>query len=204
MDANLYLYFLVTSALLIIVPGPNVLVIVGTSITHGRLRGLQTVAGTTAAMAIQLGIAAATTLGAVLLLAGGFIWLKWLGVIYLIYLGLTQLRYARSNNSASPNLSASGSFRRGFFVSLTNPKTIVFFAAFLPQFISPVYTPSSQLLVLSLTFMALAFLLDSLYVLLAGLIKQYIEGVNMQKITGFISGSLYLVAAAWLSIFKRA
>ena len=85
MESTLYLTFVLISLGIIIIPGPNVLIIVSTSISHGIQRGLMTVAGTSVAMAIQLFIAAMVTSSFVQLLSNGFILVKWLGVAYLVY-----------------------------------------------------------------------------------------------------------------------
>jgi len=136
MNTTLYLTFLVVSFGLIIVPGPNVLVIVSTSITHGTKRGLQTVAGTSFAMAIQLITVAVGTAWFVQLISNGLYYLKWVGVAYLLYLGLYHLRKVISSKQQETEIAASATFKRGFAVSLTNPKTLLFFSAFLPQFVT--------------------------------------------------------------------
>jgi len=196
-------YFIFTSLLLIMIPGPNVLVIVGTSLSHGFIRGLQTIAGTSAAMLVQLAIAAVSTAGLISLLATGFIVIKWLGVLYLLYLGLIKLRQAFSSATTTVALSASGSFTQGFFVSLTNPKTIVFFAAFLPQFISPATAPLPQLFILSAIFFILALILDTCYAMLAGKLHRRLLSSGMQRISHTISAIVYLLASAFLAFTKR-
>jgi len=197
------LYFVVASVLLIIIPGPNVMTIVGTSLAHGPIRGLQTVAGTSAAMVVQLTVAAVSTAGLINLLAAGFIVLKWLGVLYLLYLGASHLRKALKPSNEILTLSASGSFTQGFFVSLTNPKTIVFFAAFLPQFISPVTAPLPQLFILSAIFFILALVLDTCYAMLAGKLHRRLLSSGMQRISHTISAIVYLLASAFLAFTKR-
>ena len=137
MDTTLYLTFLAVSFGLIIIPGPNVLVIVSTSITHGTKRGLQTVAGTSLAMAVQLLIVTVGTTWFVHLISNGLYYIKWVGVIYLLYLGVNHLK-AINNKQHIPKVTASSTFARGFLISLTNPKTILFFSAFLPQFVSSI------------------------------------------------------------------
>lgn len=102
---------------IIIIPGPNVLVVISTSLAYGRARGLQTVAGTSAAMLVQLFIAALGTAWFVSALASGFLWLKWLGVGYLFYLGIRHLlaigQHQREQQSVFLLLSAR-------FLSLTD------------------------------------------------------------------------------------
>ena len=193
-----YLLFILISASIIIIPGPNVLAVVSTSISHGKVRGLQTVAGTSTAMIIQLSIAALATSWVISSLAIGFTILKWAGVAYLLYLGITHLLSAVANNQPK-HLSASGSFSRGFWVSLTNPKTIIFFSAFLPQFVSTSRSYLSQIAVLSSIFLILAMVLDSGYALAAARLSNIFRGRLMSKVQNGFSGLLYIGAGATLA-----
>ncbi|MCG8415024.1 MAG: LysE family transporter, partial [Pseudomonadales bacterium] len=90
MTLELYLSFVLVSLLVIAMPGPNILVIVSTSITAGTKRGLQTVIGTSLAMIVQLAVAALGTTGLLVLLNNGLRWLKWAGVLYLLYLAISS------------------------------------------------------------------------------------------------------------------
>ena len=194
--------FIIVSTGIIIIPGPNVLVVVSTSIAHGKQRGLQTVAGTSTAMAIQLFIAAAGTSWFVTALAEGFLWLKWLGVAYLVYLGISHLINA---STAQPNkqISALGSFQRGFWVSLTNPKTILFFSAFLPQFTVGSSSYLAQIVILSTIFWLLAVVLDSGYALLSNRLSRLLKNKDLPKYQDTASGLLYLGAGATLAASKH-
>jgi len=195
------LAFILVSIGIIIIPGPNVLVVVSTSIAHGKVRGLQTVAGTSTAMLIQLCIAALGTSLFISTLANGFVWLKWLGVIYLLYLGVRHLLAVRSTSDTI--ISAAGTFQRGFWVSLTNPKTILFFSAFLPQFTTPDISYQLQIAVLSLIFWFLAVLLDSGYALLAHKLLSILKTKNMAKYQHGASGALYISAGTILALTKH-
>ena len=99
-DTGLYVSFLLVSSAIIVIPGPNVSVIVATSLTQGRIRGLQTVSGTLAAMTVQLLIAAKGTAILAETLAQAFTVLKWLGAAYLVYLGLCRFRAALASDEA--------------------------------------------------------------------------------------------------------
>jgi len=195
------LFFILISIGVIIVPGPNVLVIVSTCISHGRLRGLQTVAGTSAAMIVQLFIAAVGTTWFVSTLASGFLWIKWTGVLYLCYLGFNHLKSA-VQKTEHQSVSSIGSFYRGFLVSLTNPKTILFFSAFLPQFVSPSEPFLSQIALLSSIFWVLAVVLDSGYALLAGKLASML-GNKFSATQNYFSSALYLGASATLAAIKH-
>ena len=199
MDTTLFVSFLIISITLIVIPGPNVLVIVSTSITHGKSRGLQTVAGTTSAMALQLFVAAAGTAWFIDLLAEGFYFLKWLGAVYLLYLAGQHFKQAFFHQATSTNLTIYGTFARGFLVSLTNPKTIVFFSAFLPQFVTSSENYLQQISILSLTFLLLAALLDSCYAILSAELQTRLLRHNVARVQHGLSGVLFLGASAWLA-----
>ena len=194
--------FILVSIMIIAIPGPNVLIIVSTTITQGRLRGLQTVVGTSAAMAIQLLISALCTAWFVTGLTQGLLWLKWAGVIYLLYLGINHLRDAISTDEVKP-ISAIGSFHRGFLISLTNPKTLLFFSAFLPQFVLPTEPYLLQIVQLSIVFLGLAILLDTGYALLANRLIALLDNRNLSKNQNSFSGLFYLGAGATLAATKN-
>ena len=188
---------------LLVIPGPNVLVIIASSAAHGRVRGLQTVAGTTVAMAIQLCMTAVGTAWFVQALVDGLSWLKWVGVAYLLCLGLLYLVRSGSGRQAPPPLSASGTFRRGFYVSISNPKTMLFFVAFLPQFAVAGEDYQRQIAMLSLCFLCLAAVLDSLYAVLASGLYPIVRRYNAVRLQNGLSGILLLGAGAWLALSRR-
>lgn len=194
---------MIVSLALIIIPGPNVLVIVSTSITHGRTKGLQTVLGTTLAMAIQLVIAITSTAGLLEFFAAGFYILKWLGVAYLIYLGIQYLSKAYTHKITETELSTTSTCTRGFIVSLSNPKTILFFAAFLPQFVSANESYLFQITLLSITFLLLAAILDSCYAILASKFTELFKKANVARYQHGTIGVLYLCIAAWIATARR-
>ena len=196
------LTFILVSIGVLVVPGPTVMVVVSTSISHGRKRGLQTVAGSSLAMLVQLFVAALGTSWLVNSMATGFFWLKWLGVGYLVFLGLQLI--LNSGKEGTGNISASGSFHRGFWVTLTNPKTILFFSAFLPQFALEASSYGSQIFILSLVFWLLAVVLDSGYVILSSKLSRILKTKGMSKHQGKITGSIYLGAGAVLATTRNA
>ncbi|MEX0738323.1 MAG: LysE family translocator [Pseudohongiella sp.] len=194
--------FLVLAFGLIIIPGPNVIVIVTTSIVHGKARGLQTVAGTSCAMIVQLLVAAVGTAWFVAALSEGLRWLKWLGVAYLFYLGIKQIRASIKGTAQGP-LSAAGSFQRGFWVSLTNPKTILFFGAFLPQFVSGQENYFASIALLSAIFWLMAVVLDSAYALLSGALAPVLRSGRQNRLIGIFSGGLFMSASVALAAVGR-
>lgn len=203
MDTALYLSFLLVSFGVIIIPGPNVLVIVATSLEHGRIRGLQTVAGTTLAMGLQLFVVAAGTASFIHLLTEGLRILKWLGVVYLFTLGVRHLWQSIKRDDERSTMSGSGTFSRGFLVSIANPKTLLFFSALLPQFIDPAGDYLSQFGLLASTFLLLAALLDSGYALLGSGLRPIFERHQPVRLARGLNGLLYLGAGTWLATQRR-
>ena len=120
-----------------LVPGPNVALIVANAVAHGRRYGLLTVAGTSAAMVPQLALTVLGMTGVLLVMAYAFEWLRWIGVAYLVYLGIRTWRAPAVDLTrvAPEPRSARSIFLRGFLVSLSNPKTLLFYGAFFPQFV---------------------------------------------------------------------
>jgi threonine/homoserine/homoserine lactone efflux protein len=169
-DLHVLLAFITAVTALMLVPGPNVALIVANSVAYGPRYGLLTVAGTSSAMVLQLtlvGLGMAKILGA----AGiWFEWLRWIGVAYLLYLGLMQWRSAPVDLTITKPQPRSkrAVFMRGLLVSLTNPKILFFYGAFFPQFIDPAHDVGRQAIVLSTTFLIVALVVDSLWALLGG------------------------------------
>ncbi|MGD8342620.1 MAG: LysE family translocator [Desulfobacterales bacterium] len=195
--------FILASAVLLLTPGPAVLYIIARSVDQGRRAGLVSVC------AIELGnfmhvIAATLGLSALLLSSAlAFSIVKYLGAAYLIYLGLHKL-FTREAIEATDNSrpkSLRRTFSQGVVVATLNPKTALFFVAFLPQFVDPSQgTIAGQMLVLGCIFVMLAVISDSMYALLAGTIGQWIKGSGaVMRAERYIVGSVYIglgVAAA--------
>lgn len=184
-------------------PGPNVLVVVSASMSEGKSKGFQTVFGISIAMALQLAIATIGSSWFVNALAQGFQWLKWLGVAYLLYLSIHHFRAVFSEHREVMESSSIGLFRRGFFVSLTNPKTILFFGAFLPQFTTLDSSFLLQIALLSVTFWLLALAVNIGYTLLSSTLAIYLSSARLIKVKHGISGALYLGSGAVLATIKR-
>lgn len=202
MEFGQLISFLLVSAVFIAVPGPNILVIVSTSLVNGKLRGLQTVIGTTLAMMIQLSIAALGTTLLLATLSQGLVWLKWCGVAYLLFLGVKSI-HAFYTSSRSKQPSATDSIQRGFWVSLTNPKTILFFSAFLPQFANPDSAYLPQITFLSISFLLLAVTIDSCYAILSAKLKWLLASRDIDRASNGISGVFYLGASGLLASTRQ-
>lgn len=200
------LAFVAVSVGIILLPGPNVLFIVATTLAQGRRIGLLALFGTSSAMLIQLTLAGLGTSALAHVLAESFLWIKIIGALYLLYLGLSSLLAARNTAPTNaPSAPTPGQpFWRGFLVSLSNPKTILFFGAFLPQFVDPAAAAAPQLLSLSAIFFILAVLLDGCYLLAADRVAHWVRQRGMARLQHLFSGAFYLLAALGLSLVRRS
>jgi threonine/homoserine/homoserine lactone efflux protein len=165
---SLYLAFVAASAAFILVPGPSVATIIGSAVAHGGRHGLATVAGTSTGIAVQLAIVvfALSSLGD--LLTPAIEPLRWAGAAYLCYLAVRTWTSAEAPiGAASAPTGLSAMYLRGLFISFTNPKALLFYAAFLPQFVVPGTETWPQLAFLAATFLVIAVVLDSAWALLA-------------------------------------
>ncbi|MDQ3079285.1 MAG: LysE family translocator [Pseudomonadota bacterium] len=203
MTLELHLAFVAATIALIALPGPNVALIVANSVAYGRQFGLLTVAGTSAAMVMQLTLTVLGMTGTLMLVGHLFEWVRWAGVAYLIYLGVQAWRApAVDLTKVKPELrSARSIFLRGFLVSLTNPKTLLFYGAFFPQFVTPEANLGAQLALLSLTFLLIAVALDCCWALLASNLRGLLatRGYLRNRLTG----GFYIAAAAGLASARR-
>jgi homoserine/homoserine lactone efflux protein len=202
MELGQMLSFLLVSAAIIGIPGSNVVLIDATILASGKRRGLQTIVGTTLAMIIQLTIAALGTAVFLATLSQGLVWLKWCGVAYLLFLGINSL-YTFYTHKKSERVSPTASMQRGFWVALTNPKTILFFSAFLPQFASPDISYLPQITILSACFLLLAITMDSCYVILSAKLKWLLASKDIDRISNGVSGALFIGAGGLLAATNR-
>ncbi len=205
MSLELYLTFVAATTVLIIVPGPTVTLVIANSLAHGSRRALLTVAGSQCALAIQLAVVALGLTSLMFVLAEWFEWLRWLGVAYLLWLGVQRWRAAgeqRDEGEARPT-SSRRLFGQGFLVTLSNPKVLFFHAAFFPQFVDPAAPVAFQLAVLCTSFLCIALLLDGGYAILAGRLRGWLATPSKMRISDRITGTLLIGAGLWLAAARR-
>ena len=194
----LYLSFIGATGALMLLPGPNVSLIVAQALARGRRAALMTVGGTTTAMVVQLAFVALGLSAILTTLAPWVSLLRWIGVAYLIYLAVRMWR-APSVVDVTPD-ALQATFGRGFIVSLFNPKTLFFYGAFLPQFVDLAQPLAPQFMILSLTFLAIAVIVDSAWALLAAQIRPWLvarAALQKRLCAGLLAG-----AAAGLSLSR--
>ena len=172
------LAFALASLALIVIPGPSVLFVIGRSLALGRLGGLLSVLGNALGMlplviAVALGIGAIVAQSLVL-----FTVIKFVGAAYLVYLGIQAIRHrdraATAATDGSPPRSAWRQLGEGFVVGITNPKTIAFFVAVLPQFVDlESGSVPLQMIELGLVFFAIALVSDGVWALVAAAARDW-------------------------------
>lgn len=203
MHLDLYLGFVLASAVLILIPGPNVSLIVANSLAYGTRYGLLTILGTSAAIMVQLVLTCLGLAATLRILATWFDWIRWLGVAYLLYLGVRQWRAAPVDLTRTPPQpkSVRAIALRGFLVSLTNPKTLLFYGAFFPQFIATDAPVVRQVMLLSVSFLVIATTLDSVWALLAGRLRGVL-GIR-GRLRNRLSGGCLIGAGLGLALAHR-
>ncbi|MYZ48289.1 LysE family translocator [Propylenella binzhouense] len=204
MSVEHWLAFAAASAVLVAIPGPTVLLVVSYAIGHGRRAGLATVAGValgdfTAMTASMLGLGALLSAS-----AGLFTLLKWVGAAYLVYLGarLWRARPADPASLEAPAARPARIFAHAYVVTALNPKSIVFFVAFLPQFLVASAPLLPQMVVFEATFLVLATLNAAAYGLLASAARSTIRKPSVQRAVNRSAGTL-LIGAGLLSVAWR-
>ena len=193
--ASLTIFILAALALLLM-PGPAVLYIVGRSIEQGRLAGIVSTLGIALGSTAHV-VFAALGLSALLMQSAlAFSVVKYLGAAYLIYLGIRTFMSKEEAGELQPptHMRYSRLFAQGFIVNLLNPKTALFFFAFLPQFVSPAQgSVVLQITILGVIFVGMAIVSDSIYALVAGTAGEWLSG-NRQvaRAQKYLAGTIYL------------
>jgi len=206
-DATTYGLFVAASLALTLVPGPAVLYIVARSVEGGRPAGLVSVLGIGAGGFVHVAFAALGLSALLVSSAAAFAVVKWLGVAYLIYLGIGRF-LARDEEDAAPTVGdepLTRVFSQGVIVNVLNPKTALFFLAFLPQFVDPSRgAVTVQIALLGTTFVVLALCTDGLYALLSGTAADWLrrrnESPGFRRAGRYLSGSVYLALGAATAI----
>ena len=202
-DAAVLASFVLASILIVVVPGPTVTVIIANSLRHGASAGMLNVLGTQIGLATMIAVLA-TGLSAVVSLMGNvFELLRLLGAAYLIWLGIKLWRANGTLATSEPGPRPFGSFVvQGFVVIWSNPKALLFFGAFIPQFLDPVGSPVFQTVLLGGVFMAVATVFDGVYAVAAGGAGKWLSAARI-RLTERIAGTFLIGGGLWLAVAKR-
>jgi len=205
MALDLYIAYVLATAALVLMPGPIVTLTVANSLAHGAGRGILTVLGASTGSAVLLAAGALGMAWVLSELSGWVDWIRWIGAAYLIYLGIRQWRAKPVDlkDAKADKGPVTSVMLHGFIVAVTNPKTILFYAAFFPQFIDTTRPLGPQLWLMSLTFVGIALTLDSGYALLAGKLRRWLSGPEKGRLRNRITGSLLMLTGAGLALVRR-
>ena len=202
MSSELYFAYLLATIVIVIVPGPTVTLIVANSLTHGTRAGLLNVAGTQAGLAVCIGIVALGLASVMQAIGWWFDWLRILGVAYLIWLGWKLIRSTGAIDVGAAARKPRGGFLlQGFLVMMSNPKTLFFFGAFIPQFIDPARDYLSQIMILGPTAMVVALASDGLYAIAVGRARSLLTQRRVRFINR-ASGACLIGGGLWLALSR--
>jgi threonine/homoserine/homoserine lactone efflux protein len=202
MSLQLHLAFVAACIALALLPGPNVTLVIASGLRYGTRAALVVIAGTQVGLAIVIGIVA---LGLATLMATMGYWFDWVrlaGAAYLVWLGIALIRApVQGVDGDVPPPPRGGFFLQGLLVLLSNPKVLVFFGAFIPQFVDMEKDHISQVALLGVTFMAIAGVTDAIYALLAGRARKFFSA-RRTRLLSRISGGFMIGGGVWLALTR--
>lgn len=199
MELHVYFAFVVATTIMIALPGPSVLLTVAHSISFGWQHALATVAGATVGIAVQLIVAAVGLTSLINVVAEAIAWLRWGGSAYLVYLGIKQWRSA----SETPEFDTSSVSKKnlliqGLVITIPNPKSLIFIAAFLPQFIDTARPLGLQFTFIVPTFLMITFVVTSVWALVAGNARRFLQNQLAFQSVSRTAGGLMIIAGIGL------
>ena len=204
MELHIYLTFVVATVIMIALPGPSVLLTVAHSITFGWRHALATVAGETMGIAVQLIVAAIGLTSLLNNIAEVFEWIRWAGALYLVYLGIKQWQSASEPLEVdTSSVSKKNLFVQGLIVTIPNPKSVIFIAAFLPQFIDTTRSLGTQLAVIVPTFLVITFAVTSVWAVLAGNVRGFLQSRRALQSVSRTAGGMMITAGIGLALARR-
>jgi threonine/homoserine/homoserine lactone efflux protein len=203
MSLEIYLAYVLACAVITLVPGPTVSVIIANSLAHGPRAGLLNVAGTQLGLGLMMAILAIGLSSVIAAMGWLFEWLRWAGAAYLVYLGWKLLRTPDIVDPARPTSMPRGGFvLQGFLVLMANPKALLWFGAFIPQFVDPSGNYVGQIILLGLTAMAVALVSDGAYAVLTGRAGAFLSRKRV-RIVSRVSGGFLIGGGIWLALTRR-
>lgn len=189
---------------LAIVPGPTVTVIIANALSRGTLAGLAIIGGTQMGLITMILVVGLGLEALVGFMGWAFDWIKLLGAVYLVWLGFKMLRATGDLGTAEADTSRR--YRdlvlEGFLVIWSNPKALIFFGAFIPQFVTREHAAFQQIMALGLVFMLIAGTTDSIYAVVAGQARGLLTAARV-RLVNRVSGVILMGGAVWLALQKR-
>jgi threonine/homoserine/homoserine lactone efflux protein len=202
MSLHLYLAFVAACIALALLPGPVVTLVIANGLRHGTRAALINIAGVQAGLAIVIGIVAIGLTSLMATMGYWFDWVRFAGAAYLVWLGIKLIRSpAQGVDADAPPPPRGGFFLQGFLVLLSNPKVLVFFGAFIPQFMDMSKDHISQVALLGATFMVTGAITDTVYAVLAGRARLFFSGPRTRLLSR-ISGGFMIGGGIWLALTR--
>src|SRR4051812_2394746 len=203
MSLNLYLAFVAACIALALIPGPVVTLVLANGLRYGTRAALINIAGVQAGLAIVIGIVAVGLTSLMATMGYWFDWVRFAGAAYLVWLGIRLIREPVEgvDTEAPPPPPRGGFFLQGFVVLLSNPKVLVFFGAFIPQFVDMSKDHFSQVALLGVTFMVIGAITDAIFALLAGRVRLFFSS-SRTRLVSCISGAIMIGGGVWLALTR--
>ena len=204
MSLQLYFAFVAACVALALLPGPIVTLVIGNGLRYGTRAALTNIAGAQAGLAIVIGIVAVGLTSLMATMGYWFDWVRLAGAAYLVWLGVKLIRspvVGLDADAAPPPPPRGGFFLQGVVVLLSNPKVLVFFGAFIPQFMDMSRDHVSQVALLGVTFMVIAGMTDAMYALLAGRARVFFSA-RRTRLVSRISGGCMIGGGVWLALTR--
>ena len=203
MSLEHYAAYLVACLVIVIVPGPTVTLIIANSIRHGARAGLLNMLGTQVGLAVMIGVVGIGLTSLIEAMGHWFDWLRLAGAAYLVWLGWKMIRSGgETDETKTPRPPRGGFLIQGVLVALSNPKTLLFFGAFFPQFIDPARDYGPQITIMGLTAMLFAAVSDSAYALAAGRAGRALSAKRV-RLMSRLSGGFLIGGGVWLAVSRR-
>jgi len=203
MSVHLYLAFVAACIGLALLPGPVVTLMIANGLRYGTRAALTNILGVQAGLAIVIGIVAVGLTSLMATMGYWFDWVRFAGAAYLVWLGIRLIRFPAEavNADEPPPPPRGGFFLQGFVVLLSNPKVMIFFGAFIPQFMDMSRDHVSQVTLLGVTFMVIAGITDAVYALLAGRARRFFSA-RRTKALSRLSGGVMIGGGVWLALTR--
>ena len=201
MSLQVYLTFLFACIALALLPGPNVTLVIANGLRYGTRAALVTIAGTQVGLAVVIAIVAFGLTTMMATMGYWFDWVRFAGAAYLVWLGIKLIRAPVEGIDTEAVPPRGGFFLQGFVVLLSNPKVLVFFGAFIPQFVDLEQNHFSQVAILGLTFMATAAVTDAVYAVAAGRARKFFSA-RRTRLLSRASGGFMIGGGVWLALTR--
>ena len=202
MTLEIYIAYIVACFVIALVPGPTVTVIVANSLAHGSRAGLLNVAGTQLGLALMMAILVVGLSSVIAAMGWLFDWLRWAGAAYLVWLGWKLLRAPEAMIDIQKSSMPRGGFLlQGFLVLMANPKALLWFGAFIPQFVDPSGNYVGQIVLLGVTAMAVALVSDGAYAVVTGRASAMLSRKRVRLVSR-LSGGFLIGGGIWLALTR--